>query len=216
MAENEKNEDHSRAVSEGRQKARRIREKWLDALRTGEVQVDYLIEASRAHETRSLSTVLLQDILMTLPGWTAKTASEVLLQHGFGPKENLQNIRKSPSKVELFKVLMAGTPGQWRPRPKMPAGWPFRGKLDELLANVEQDARKAALPSLSFADVERLHHDNSESSEEPGDVEEAPEENGDLLENLSQLIQEHQGSSEKPVAEETPTPRSSGVSFFNT
>lgn len=212
MTEKPKNEEHSQRVSEGRAKARTIREKWLNAMKTGEVSVDYLIEASRSHETRSLSTVLLQEVLMTLPGWTSKTATEVLLQNGFGPKENIQNIRKSPSKIELFKVLMSGTPGQWRPRPKMPEGWPFRGKLDDLLKTVEQDERKSSVPSLSFDDVQRLH--DGESSSDTQDEEDAPEENGVLLDDLSQLIHEHnQGLGTKPESDE-PKAKPPGVSFF--
>lgn len=123
-------------VSSGMNAAVEMRRKWTTSLVSGEVSFRDIVTLSSNPDHKALSALKLLNILSAKPGWTEATAIESLRHAGLDTKDQIINIRKSARKIEIFDVMFTNAnPGQWRARPDMPEGWPWRGKLSILVKN---------------------------------------------------------------------------------
>ena len=125
-------EGHGSSVRDGMRRANEQREQWLTSLRRGEIKFPHVVDLSRGDEYKSLGRIRLVDILAGRPGWTEMTALEAMNHQGFSPKDTIQSIRRSERKVESVSILTQADSDRWRPRPLMPQGWPWFGKLTDI------------------------------------------------------------------------------------
>lgn len=110
-------------------KSRALRDQWFKTLVADEVKFNVVVEMSKTEEYGPLGKIKLLDVLSSRRGWTDITAREAMIHFGFSVKDNIESIRRSNRNVEQFAFLMESNSDMWRPRPSMPKGWPFRGKL---------------------------------------------------------------------------------------
>lgn len=117
--------------------ARAVRDRFAQGLAQGELQFADVVEFSKARyneEAKYLSKLRLYDILRAKDGWTDATALEALERNGFDRSTNLINIRRSPRLVATFAEIFDSPAERWRARPEPISGWPWMGKLTELIA----------------------------------------------------------------------------------
>ena len=113
--------------------ATKAREHWTQVTARGEIKFKELVTMSKMGEYKALQKIRLLALLEARPGWSKATALEALRHAGFDSSDNVLSIRRSPSKIENFAVILElAQPGQWRARPKMPDGWPWSGKMEVL------------------------------------------------------------------------------------
>lgn len=93
-----------------------------------------------------LKKIKLKDILNAMPGWDDVTATEALMHFGFGIKDTIGNIRRNESMVDNFTHLMRTTADTWKPKPTMPDGYPFFGKITYALAMSANDGIEVNIP----------------------------------------------------------------------
>lgn len=121
------------------------RDAWSTSVARGEVTFSTLVELSRHADNRALAKLKLVDILVKRPKWTKESAENALVRVGLTSRDTVQSIRRSDNKIRVFEALLSSQPTNWRSRPEVPKGWPFRGKLDLLIAVTERTP--AAEPS---------------------------------------------------------------------
>lgn len=126
-------DEHRLATQQGSRAANQMRKQFLYQLSTGSVTFRRVVTLSREYEYRALGKLKLSAILSSQPGWSTNTSTEALLSGGFGAKDNIEGIRKSESKIDAFGKLIGITPDQFRARPEFPQGWPWFGRLEDLL-----------------------------------------------------------------------------------
>jgi len=121
---------------EAKKHAQQIREKWLASLVSGEVTLDAVLEFSRGEgrESQYVAALKLSVILKNLPGWNDATSLSSLLKAGLGKNDTIRTLRSAPVKTKKFKeVFDAPPPISGSTRPPMPEGWPWQGKLADLV-----------------------------------------------------------------------------------
>lgn len=164
MAAGIKPEDVGSAMTAANEK----RAKWVKVTARGDITFKDLVAMTRLSEHKALEKIRLLNLLEARPGWSSATALEALRHAGFDSKDNILSIRKNPSKVDNFAaILERAEPGQWRPRPKMPEGWPWSGKMSVLAkaCGVDMDERLETMaPAEGNVDMESGELMESESS----------------------------------------------------
>lgn len=184
--------EHSSLVSGGVRAANRMREEYIASISSGEVSFSDAVSLSTFEDYKALSKIKLLDILSAKQGWSESTAIESLKHSGFDLKDNILSIRRSQKKIERFEfILNRVEPGQWRVRPRMPKGWPWRGKI-AILAN-ESMADPTPLEDIEY-DVE-VNHQTGEvvesatpkpSSDDLDGLFDGPDEDQDDIDGLFQ------------------------------
>ena len=149
-------ESHGNSVRDGMRRANEQRDKWLTSLKRGEVNFKHVVDLSKNEQHKSLGRIRLADILAGRPGWTEMTALEAMNHQGFSPKDTIQSIRRSERRVELFSVLTQADSDRWRPRPLMPEGWPWFGKLSALVSQDDVEAPDELAEFLGMGDEEEI------------------------------------------------------------
>lgn len=129
-----KGASHSEIVRQGARRANEMRNRFYIAMATGEITFPALVENSRMDEFKALGKMKLLRILKEQPKWSESSAIEALKHIDIGVSDNILDIRKNSSKMESFDLLIRSGPDKWKARPRMPEGWPFFGKLSEVLS----------------------------------------------------------------------------------
>jgi len=125
---------NSADIKAGMARANEQRRRWTASVAAGEITFAYLVDKSYGEP--ALARIRLLHILAGRPDWNEVTAVEALTHQGFAVKDTIQSIRKSGVKTALFGRMLEFPPDQWRPRPDMPAGWPWFGRMSALLTTV--------------------------------------------------------------------------------
>lgn len=152
---------HATNVREGMRRANEQREKWLNSLKKGEIDFKRVVEMSKMDQYKSLSTIRLADILVGRPGWTEPTALEAMEHQGFAPRDTIKSIRRSDKKVERFATLIHVDSDRWRPRPYMPEGWPWFGKLSSIVSQDSVETPDELAEFLGLEDDENIIEEES-------------------------------------------------------
>ena len=133
---------------EARRRSKEIRELWLQRIVDNEVSIDDVLEYSLTGDRDSnyVAAIRLTTILENLPGWSESAASSVLVKEGFKPSDTIKTLRSFNIKAGKFKrVFELPPPSFASTRPDMPAGWPWQGKLADLVRVTGK-----AIPALEF------------------------------------------------------------------
>jgi hypothetical protein len=133
---------------EARKQSKKVRESWLQSISAGELGIDDAITFSRMKERDStyVANLRLSTILEQLPGWSEAAATSVLLKNGFKSNDTVKTLRSATIKAGKFKRIFELPPPSFAStRPEMPAGWPWQGKLADLVRVTNKN-----IPSLEF------------------------------------------------------------------
>ena len=133
---------------EARKRSKELRENWLQQIADGEVGIDDVITYSRgtSRDANYVAGIRLNSILEKLPGWSESAANGVLLKNGFKQSDTIKTLRSYSIKAGKFKHIFELPPPSFAStRPEMPAGWPWQGKLADLVRVTGKE-----IPALSF------------------------------------------------------------------
>jgi len=133
---------------EARKRSKEVREAWLQRIVDGEVTIDEVLEYSRGgdRDANYVSAIRLVSILENLPGWSESAASSVLVKDGFKQNDTIKTLRSFNIKAGKFKHIFELPPPSFAStRPEMPAGWPWQGKLADLVRVTGKE-----IPALEF------------------------------------------------------------------
>lgn len=158
----------------------KIRQQWANAIAAGTRTFREAVVLSTRKDApeKALSSLRLVLILSSRPGWSEATALEALVKSGFSAKDNIQSIRRSEKKIELFSLILRTTHDRWRARPTPPQGWPWRGKLSLLVQAAGApmpDELVATLSAHEAVDPAPVIHNNEADTTPPRAESQSPE-----------------------------------------
>lgn len=137
---------------EAKKRAKEIRERWMQYIASGEVNLEDVITFARNTVERDagyVAAIRLSSILNELPGWSEAAAISVLTKNGLNQKDTIKTLRGSRIKTSKFKHILESPPPSFAStRPDMPAGWPWQGKLADLVRVTGKE-----IPSLQIEGV---------------------------------------------------------------
>lgn len=122
--------------AEAKKLSKGVREKWLNSIVSGEVSLDTALAYSLTddREASYVANIRLSTILEAMPDWSGAAVTSVLLFNGFKANDTIKTIRSASIKAAKFKnILESPAPSSSSTRPKMPEGWPWNGKLSDLV-----------------------------------------------------------------------------------
>ena len=122
--------------TEARKRANEVRERWLTSVAAGEVGLDELLVFARGGDRDAgyVSSIRLSTLLEQLPGWSNAAAINVLQQNGFKQNDTIKTLRSANLKADKFRYVFELPPPSFAStRPEMPQGWPWEGKLSQLV-----------------------------------------------------------------------------------
>ena len=133
---------------EARKHSKEIRERWLGLIASEEVTIDDILNYARTSERDAgyVAAIRLTTILEQLPGWSEAAAVSVLVKNGFKQNDTIKTLRSFSIKAGKFKRIFELPPPSFAStRPEMPAGWPWQGKLADLVRVTGK-----TIPALEF------------------------------------------------------------------
>ena len=116
--------------------ANKIRHEWRTALAAKERGVLDAIH-QQGKDGDYIRKITLISILSRVEGWSKDTARNALSQSGFALNLRLSDLEKSRQRIEDFELLLDSSGQQWSSHVTFPEGYPFFGKIDDVLAQQE-------------------------------------------------------------------------------
>lgn len=172
--------------------ANKIRHEWRTALAAKERGVLDAIHQS-GKDGDYIRKITLISILSRVEGWSKETARNALSQSGFALNLRLSDLEKSKQRIADFELLLDSSGQQWSSHVTFPEGYPFFGKIEDVLAQQEvadfmvgnaveeeSDAETQSVEQQAESLLEDLLDDDDEESQDginPNDM-------NDLLDDL--------------------------------
>lgn len=122
--------------AEAKRQAKEVRDQWIQKLTSGEVSIDDALVFAKTdgNEAKWMSNIRLKTILEKMPGWSESAAVAVLVKNGMKASDTLRTLRSAQVKAGKFKdIFYSPSPSFASTRPDMPPGWPWQGKLADLV-----------------------------------------------------------------------------------
>ena len=181
--------------------ANKIRHEWRTALAAKERGVLDAIH-QQGKDGDYIRKITLISILSRVEGWSKDTARNALSQSGFALNLRLSDLEKSRQRIEDFELLLDSSGQQWSSHVTFPEGYPFFGKIDDVLAQQEvadfmvgnavgdeedeEETQSIEQQTESLLDDLLDDEDDEEDEESQKDSEEGinPNEMNDLLDDL--------------------------------
>lgn len=133
---------------EARKRSKGVRENILRSIASGEMTIDDVLNyaLTKERDAEYAAGIRLNSILENLPGWSDAAANSVLAKNGFKQSDTIKTLRSAKIKAGKFKNLFELPPPSFAStRPEMPAGWPWQGKLADLVRVTGK-----TIPALEF------------------------------------------------------------------
>ena len=126
--------ERERRRSVAYKRATLMRAEWTQLIASGEKTVREALRKSNDDRYAPIKKIRLLAILSNAPGWGKQSALNALtVQLGCAEQTQLWNIARNVKKLNEFQDLLGTSGENYSPRPRLPKGWPFEGKLDDLL-----------------------------------------------------------------------------------
>lgn len=155
----------SEEVSAARENAERVRSQWREKIAQREVSVLEAVTHS-SDERKYLMKITLLSILTTIEGWDSHNARNALLESGFPLNARLSHLAVSRQRIAEFEEILDTSFQRWVPNITVPDGYPFFGKIEDVLAQVDVSE---FMPAESDADEEAYRDDDVEELDDADD-----------------------------------------------
>lgn len=146
----------SEEVSAARERAERVRSQWREKIAQREVSVLEAITHSSS-DRKYLMKLTLLSILTTIDGWDNHNARNALLQSGFPLNARLSHLAASKQRIAEFEEILDSSFQRWVPNITVPDGYPFFGKIEDVLAQIDVSE---FMPAESDPDEEAYRNDD--------------------------------------------------------
>jgi hypothetical protein len=153
LFDNDDSEEANRLRRESAKRANDIRAEAYNAVRRGSVDLKSLIYLSHDKNLRAVGKMRIHRMLASRPGWDEASAASALFHYRIGEKDTLVSIRNNETKIAAVDALLTSTSAKWLSRPEMPKGWPFFGKLTDVLGSIEDISSDSVETDLSELDA---------------------------------------------------------------
>lgn len=153
-------EDAAKAT-EASSKANALRREWAIAIANGDhIVLDVLREEEPVR--RAVRKLPLVHILMQIEGWSRDSATNALLRNGMNSDAKLGMLLRNQRLNRVFTEMMDTGFQRWVPNINFPEGYPFLGKIEDVLA---QGNVAEYMPKFEGADTSEVQEDDGDAGE---------------------------------------------------
>lgn len=128
-------------MNEAAEEANRIRRKYIDALRYGEIPFHEFVTLLDDPELdKRLGKLKVFALLGEFAGWNRITARHALISNGIPVELSVRQARNNANYMAVCTMLMNASASTWQQRVKAPAGWPWFGNVLDALKELDSAA----------------------------------------------------------------------------
>lgn len=147
------NNEHSKLGVEMKEHARIVRDQWSSDIADGTRSVMEAVTFS-GPDAKYILKIPLVTILRKMEGWTVHTAKNALVSSGISVNTKLGRLAQSRRELADFEDIVRGAFQRWIPNITYPDGYPFFGKIEDVLAQADVSAFMPEQPGDADTDAE--------------------------------------------------------------